>query len=58
MLYEGTVAYNAIDTMYSATILSMEVVDKKRVTAIEMRFLRSMYGVTGMDRVRHEDVRT
>ena len=54
MLYEGIVVPTAL---YGAETWNMGVADKKRLNVMEMRCLRSMCGVTRMDRVRNEEVR-
>ena len=50
-LYEEVAVLTAL---YGAATWSMAVADKKRLNVMEMRDLRSMCGVTCMDRVRNE----
>ena len=53
-LYEGVVVPT---TLYGAETWNMGVAERKRLNVMEMRCLRSMCGVTRMDRVRNEEVR-
>ena len=53
-LYEGVVVPTAL---YGAETWNMGVLERKRLNVMEMRCLRSMCGVTRMDRVRNEEVR-
>ncbi len=53
-LYEGVVIPTAL---YGAETWNMGVAERKRLNVMEMRYLRSMCGVTRMDRVRNEEVR-
>ncbi len=43
--------------LYGAETWNMEAAERKRLNVMEMRCLRSMCGVTQMDRVRNEEVR-
>ena len=53
-LYEGVVVPTAL---YGAETWNMSAVERKRLNVMEMRCLRSMCGVTRMDRIRNEEVR-
>ncbi len=53
-LYEGVVVPTAL---YGAETWNMGAAERKKLNVMEMRCLRSMYGVTRMDRVRNEEVR-
>ncbi len=52
-LYEGVVVPMAL---YGAEAWSMGAVERKRLNVMEMKCLRSMCGVTQMDRMRNEEV--
>ncbi len=52
-LYEGVVV---LDALYGAESWNMGAAER-RLNVIEMRCLRSMCGVTQMDRVRNDEVR-
>ncbi|KAK7882210.1 hypothetical protein WMY93_028384 [Mugilogobius chulae] len=53
-LYEGVVVPAAL---YGAETWSLKVAEKRKLNVMEMKCLRSMCGVTRMDRVRNEEVR-
>ncbi len=53
-LYEGIVVPMAL---YGAETWNMGAAERKRLNVMKMRCLRSMCGVTQMDRVRNEEVR-
>ncbi len=53
-LNEGVVVPTAL---YGAETWNMGAAESKRLNVMEMRCLRSMCGVTRMDRVRNDDVR-
>uniref|UniRef100_A0A8C8DHP6 ribonuclease H n=1 Tax=Oryzias sinensis TaxID=183150 RepID=A0A8C8DHP6_9TELE len=53
-LYEGVVVPAAL---YGAETWSLKVAEKRKLNVVEMRCLRSMCGVTRMDRVRNEVIR-
>ncbi len=53
-LYEGVGSGTAL---YGAETWNMEAAEWKRLNVMEPRCLRSMCGVTRMDRVRNEEVR-
>ncbi len=53
-LYEGVVAPTVL---YGAETWNMGAAERKRLNVMETRCLRSMCGVTRMDRVRNEVVR-
>ncbi len=53
-LYEGVAIPTAL---YGAETWNMGAAERKRLNVMEMRSLRSMCGVTRMDRVRNEEVR-
>ena len=53
-LYEGIVVPTAL---YGAETWNMRAAERRRLNVMEMRCLRSMCGVTRMDRVRNEEVR-
>jgi len=53
-LYEGVIVPTAL---YGAETWGMKVAEKKKVNVFEMKCLRSMLGVTRMDRIRNEEVR-
>ncbi len=52
-LYEGVVVPTAL---YGAETWNMRAAESKRLNVMEMRCLRSMCGVTRMDRVRNDEV--
>jgi len=52
-LYEGVVV---LTDLYGAETWNMGAAERRRLNVMEMRCLRSMYGVTRMDRVRNEEV--
>ena len=53
-LYEGVVAPTAL---YEAEAWGMRNVERWKVNVLEMKCLRSFFGVSRMDRVRNEEVR-
>ena len=53
-LYEGVVVPTAV---YGAETWNMKEADRRRLDVFEMRCLRSMVGVSRLDRVRNEEVR-
>ncbi len=53
-LYEGVVVPTAL---YGTETWNMGAAERKRLNVMEMRWLRSVCGVTRMDRVRNEEVR-
>ena len=53
-LYEGVIVPMAL---YGAETWGMKKAQKKKLNVLEMKCLRSMLGVTRMDRVRNEEVR-
>ena len=53
-LYEGVVVPTAL---YGAETWNMGAAERRRLNVMEMRCLRSMCGVTRMDRMRNEEVR-
>ena len=53
-LYEGVAVPTAL---YGSETWSMGVAEKRKLNVMEMKCLRSMCGVTRMDRVRNEEVR-
>ncbi len=53
-LYEGVVVPTAL---YGAETWNTKEADRRRLDVFEMRCLRSMVGVTRLDRVRNEEVR-
>ncbi len=53
-LYEGVVLPTVL---YGAETWNMGAAERKRLNVMEMRGLRSMCGVTRMDRMRNEEVR-
>ena len=53
-LYEGVVVSTAL---YGAEAWSVKQEDRRRLDVMEMRCLRSIVGVSRMDRVRNEEVR-
>jgi len=53
-LYEGVVVSTAL---YGAETWSLKQEDRRRLDVMEMRCLRSIVGVSRMDRVRNEEVR-
>ena len=53
-LYEGVIAPTAL---YGAEACGMRSAERRKVNVLEMKCLRSLVGVSRMDRVRNEDVR-
>ena len=53
-LYEGVIAPTAL---YEAEACGMRSVEKRKVNVLEMKHLRSLVGVSRMDRVRNDKVR-
>ena len=53
-LYEGAIVPT---TVYGAETWGMRLAERKRLNVLEMRCLRSMCGVTRLDRIRNEEVR-
>ena len=53
-LYEGVVVPTAL---YGAEAWNMKEADRRRLDVFEMRCLRSMVGVSRLDRLRNEEVR-
>ena len=53
-LYEGVIVPTAL---YGAEAWSMRSAEKRKVNVLEMKCLRSLVGVSRMDRVRNEEVR-
>ena len=53
-LYEGVIVPTAL---YEAEAWGMRSADRRKVNVLEMKYLRSMVGVSRMDRVRNEEVR-
>ena len=53
-LYEGVIAPT---TLYGAKAWGMRSAKRRKVNVLEMKFLRSLVGVSRMDRVRNEEVR-
>ena len=53
-LYEGVVVPT---TLYGADAWGMRSAERKKVNVLEMKCLRSVVGVSRMDRVRNEEVR-
>ena len=53
-LYEGVIAPTAL---YGAEAWGMRSAERRKVNALEMKCLRSLVGVSRMDRVRNEEVR-
>ncbi len=53
-LYEGVVVPTGL---YGAETCNMGAAERRRLNVMEMRRLRSMCGVTRMDRVRNDEVR-
>ncbi len=52
-LYKGVVVPTAL---YGAETWNMGAAERKRLNVMEMRYLRSMCGVTQMDWVRNDEV--
>ena len=52
-LYEGVIVPTAL---YGAEAWSMRSAERKKVNVLEMKCLRSLVGVSRMDRVRNEEV--
>ena len=55
LLYAGLAVPTAL---YSVKSWRIGMMDKERMDVMEMRCLKSLYGVTRMDRVRNEERRT
>ena len=53
-LYEGVIVPMAL---YGAEEWGMQSAERRKVNVLEMRCLRSLVGVSRMDRVRNEEVR-
>ena len=53
-LYEGVIVPTAL---YGAEAWDMKSAERRKVNVLEMKFLRSLVGVSQMDRVRNEEVR-
>ena len=53
-LYEGVIVPTAL---YGAEALAMRSSERRKVNVLEMKYLRSLVGVSRMDRVRNEEVR-
>ena len=53
-LYEGLMLPTAL---YEAEAWGMRSAERRKVNALEMKCLRSLFGVSRMDRVRNEEVR-
>ena len=53
-LYEGVIAPTAL---YGAEAWGMRSAERRKVNVLEMKCLRSLVGVSRMDRVRNEEVR-
>ena len=53
-LYEGVIAPTAL---YGAVAWGMSSAERRKVNVLEMKCLRSMVGVSRMDRVRNEEMR-
>ena len=54
-LYEGVIVPTAL---YGAEAWGMRSAERRKVNVLEMKCLRSLVGVSRMDRVRNEEVRT
>ena len=52
-LYEGVIVPTAL---YVSEACGMRSAERKKVNVLEMKCLRSLVGVSGMDRVRNENV--
>ena len=53
-LYEGVIVSTAL---YRAEAWGMKSAERRKVNVLEMKCLRSLVGVSRMDRVRNEEVR-
>ena len=53
-LYEGVIVPTAL---YEAEARAMRSAERRKVNVLEMTCLRSLFGVSRMDRVRNEDLR-
>ena len=53
-LYEGIIVPTAL---YGAEALSMKSAERRKVNVLEMKCLRSLVGVSRMERVSNEEVR-
>ena len=53
-LYEGVIVPTAL---YRAKAWGMRSAERKKVNVLEMKCLRSLVGMSRMDRVRNEEVR-
>ena len=53
-LYEGVIVPTAL---YEAEARGMRSVDRRKVNVLEMKFLRSLVGISRMDRVGNEVIR-
>ena len=53
-LYEGIIVPTAL---YGAEAWGMRSAERRKVNVLEMKCLRSLIGVSRMDRVRNEEVR-
>ena len=54
-MYEGVVVPNMI---YGSETWNMSVSDRARLEVVEMKYLRTICGLTRLDRVRNVDIRT
>ena len=54
-LYEGVIVPTAL---YGAEAWGMRSTERRKVNVLEIKCLRSLVGVSRMDRVRNEEVRT
>ena len=54
-LYEGIIAPTAL--LYGAEAWGMRSAERRKVNVLEMKYLRSLVGVSRMDRGRNEEVR-
>ena len=54
-LYEGVIIVQT--ALYGAEAWGMRSAERRKVNVLEMKYLRSLVGVSRMDRVRIEDVR-
>ena len=53
-LYEGVILPTAL---YGAEAWGMRSAERRKVNVLEMKYLRSLVGVSRMDRVRNQEVR-
>ena len=54
-LYEGIIVPTVL---YGAEVWGMRSAERRKVNVLEMKCLRSLAGMSGMDRVRKEKVRS